>query len=129
MTVVNRPCDRRSPARWRWSQTAASIPREARLTVLPHEALLMNSLRRMLAEVPQLELKIGGWAGSGRGGGVEEEGGAPSSPAPGKPQYTSLSPPRNRHAFVHIQLNMRLSCRCTDAMSSMSDFPVDSPPK
>ena len=36
---------------------------EARLTVLPHEAVLMNSLRRLLTEVPQLELKLGRWAG------------------------------------------------------------------
>ena len=36
---------------------------EARLHVLPHEAVLMNSLRRMLTEVPQLEAKLGQWAG------------------------------------------------------------------
>lgn len=53
----------RSPARWRWNQTT-QITAEARLHVLSHEAVLMNSLRRMLAEVPQLESKLGLWVGS-----------------------------------------------------------------
>lgn len=53
---------RRSPARWRWNQTT-QISAEARLHVLSHEAVLMNSLRRMLAEVPQQEAKLGLWVG------------------------------------------------------------------
>jgi len=34
-----------------------------RLTVLPHEAVLLNSLRRLLAVVPQTEHTLNRWAG------------------------------------------------------------------
>ena len=62
---------RRSPNRWRWN--AALAPGgAARLTVLPHEAVLLNSLRRLLAVVPQTEHTIALWAG----------GPAPAPPTP-----------------------------------------------
>ena len=35
----------------------------ARLTVLPHEAVLLNSLRKLLSVVPQTEYTIAKWAG------------------------------------------------------------------
>ncbi|KAK9839863.1 hypothetical protein WJX81_007158 [Elliptochloris bilobata] len=52
----------RSPSRWRWTPAVAAVG-QARLTVLPHEAVLLNSLRRLLAVVPQTEHTLNRWAG------------------------------------------------------------------
>lgn len=49
----------------------------ARLTVLPHEAVLLNSLRRLLAVVPQTEHTLNRWAG-----GPAPPGGGASLPSP-----------------------------------------------
>ena len=61
--VLCPPCPRRrSPNRWRWNAGLAPGG-AARLTVLPHEAVLLNSLRRLLAVVPQTEHTLAKWAG------------------------------------------------------------------
>lgn len=66
--------------------------------MLPHEAVLMNSLRRMLTEVPQLEAKLGQWAGGpsaspGRGPQASATQ-LPPSPAHGEaaPRFASTLP-------------------------------------
>lgn len=58
---------------------------QARLTVLPHEAVLLNSLRKLLSVVPQTEYTIAKWAG-----GASAAPPTPSSAHPG-------SPPRQGH--------------------------------
>ena len=67
---------RRSPSRWRWAPAVAAVG-AARLTVLPHEAVLLNSLRRLLAVVPQTEHTLNRWAG-----GPAPPGGGASLPSP-----------------------------------------------
>ncbi|KAG7673441.1 hypothetical protein Ndes2526B_g03113 [Nannochloris sp. 'desiccata'] len=61
---------------WRWIQVGsggqgsafADAPTALRKGINPHQALLLNSLRRLLAVVPQLELALRGWcAGTGAG--------------------------------------------------------------
>lgn len=52
---------RSSPNRWRWNAALASTG-PGRLTVLPHEAVLLNSVRRLLSVVPQTEHTISTWA-------------------------------------------------------------------
>jgi len=61
---------------WRWIQVGsggqgsafADAPTALRKGINPHQALLVNSLRRLLAVVPQLELALRGWcAGTGAG--------------------------------------------------------------
>ncbi|CAL8462927.1 g2461 [Coccomyxa elongata] len=68
--------DDRSPSRWKWNATVAAVG-QARLTVLPHEAVLLNSLRKLLSVVPQTEHTIAKWAG-----GVAAAPPTPSSSAP-----------------------------------------------
>lgn len=53
----------RSPPRWQWRTTNIPVSGPARLTVLPHEAVLLNSLRRLLLVVPHTERTISKWAG------------------------------------------------------------------
>ncbi|CAK0784807.1 hypothetical protein CVIRNUC_008011 [Coccomyxa viridis] len=53
--------ERSSPNRWRWNAAMASTG-PGRLTVLPHEAVLLNSVRRLLSVVPQTEHTIATWA-------------------------------------------------------------------
>ena len=58
---------------WRWVQVGnsgafADAPAALRKGINPHQALLLNSLRRLLAVVPQLEHALRGWcAGKGAG--------------------------------------------------------------
>ncbi len=52
---------RSSPNRWRWNAALAATG-PGRLTVLPHEAVLLNSVRRLLSVVPQTEHTISTWA-------------------------------------------------------------------
>jgi hypothetical protein len=61
---------------WRWIQVGsggqgsafADAPTALRRGINPHQALLLNSLRRLLAVVPQLENALRGWcAGTGAG--------------------------------------------------------------
>ena len=73
---------RRSPNRWRWNAGVAAAGAAARLTVLPHEAVLLNSLRRLLSVVPQTEHTIARWAGGpAPAPGTPSVSGHPSSPA------------------------------------------------
>lgn len=53
---------------WRWIQVGAlssaqDVPSALRRGMNPHQALLLNSLRRMLAVVPQLEHTLVSWCG------------------------------------------------------------------
>jgi hypothetical protein len=58
---------------WRWIQVGSGgqgsdAPAALSKGINPHQALLLNSLRRLLAVVPQLELALRGWcAGTGAG--------------------------------------------------------------
>ncbi|EIE27268.1 hypothetical protein COCSUDRAFT_55287 [Coccomyxa subellipsoidea C-169] len=74
--------DDRSPNRWKWNATVAAAG-HARLTVLPHEAVLLNSLRKLLSVVPQTEYTIAKWAG-----------GATAAPSTPSSSTHPASPPR-----------------------------------
>lgn len=81
----------RWPSLWRFKPGAPG-PGANTGTVLPHEAVLLNSLRRMLTVVPQIEHLIGRWYGKGqhdsqRGGGGNT---VPTSPATGAPQLCQI---------------------------------------
>jgi hypothetical protein len=83
--------DRSSPNRWRWNASVAATTGGARLTVLPHEAVLLNSLRRLLSVVPQTEHTLSRWAGGPvPGPGTPSACGNPGSPAT---QGTQRRPP------------------------------------
>lgn len=79
------------------------MPMEARLSVLPHEAMLMNSLRRLLTEVPQCELRLSTWAS----GNAEAQAAAPQhppSPAHGESQL------RDGHLYLLLCSALGRSC-------------------
>lgn len=71
---------------WRWVQVGAGgqspeladAPAALRGGINLHQALLLNSLRRLLAVVPQLELALRGWcAGTGAGADPRQSSAAP----------------------------------------------------
>ena len=66
-----------------------------RLTVLPHEAVLLNSVRRLLAVVPQTEHTIASWA----------------SGAPSQAHITSDSPGPHG-SFLPFTLRIHDAHRC-----------------
>jgi len=82
-----------SPGRWKW-RAAPPAAGAARLTVAPHEAVLLNSLRRLLVVAPAMEHLLDGWArGEGEGDGEEGEGGEGAGP-PAPPSRAAASPGR-----------------------------------
>ena len=89
---------RASPNRWRWNAALASTG-PGRLTVLPHEAVLLNSVRRLLSVVPQTEHTISTWA---------------SGPSAARPAAQSDSP-HSKPLSLLIQCWLVAHCpkRCT----------------
>ncbi|KAK9868912.1 hypothetical protein WJX84_002762 [Apatococcus fuscideae] len=78
------------PSLWRF-KPGAPAPGANTGTVLPHEAVLLNSLRRMLTVVPQVEHLIGRWYGKGQQDSQRSMGGntVPTSPVTGGPAPTA----------------------------------------
>ena len=89
-----------SPGRWKW-RAAPPAAGAARLTVAPHEAVLLNSLRRLLVVAPAMERLLDGWARGGGEDGGGGEGGASGPPSratsPGR-HATASPPPRGGRA-------------------------------
>ncbi|KAK9868824.1 hypothetical protein WJX84_006782 [Apatococcus fuscideae] len=78
------------PSLWRFKPGAPG-PGANTGSVLPHEAVLLNSLRRMLTVVPQIEHTIGRWYGKGAQNSHPSAGGntVPTSPVTGGPAPTA----------------------------------------
>jgi hypothetical protein len=128
---------------WRWIQVGsggqgsafADAPTPLRKGINPHQALLLNSLRRLLAVVPQLELALRGWcAGTGagadprqstvagmHGGDAAADGGSGKSSSKGEERLSRDAPDLGAHwAQLVKEIRTEYYVCCTLTVESLA---------